>query len=70
MAGLTAKQIDVLTSALERGYFESPARTSAEEMARLAGLSRSTFMEHLRKAEGKLLANVLPILRMACCDKN
>jgi predicted DNA binding protein len=69
MAGLTDKQIGVLTSALEQGYFESPARISADEMARLAGLSRSTFMEHLRKAEGKLLSNVLPLLRIAYCDK-
>lgn len=68
ITGLTDKQIEVLTSALERVYFESPAPISADEMARLAGLSRSTFMEHLRKAEGKLLSNVLPLLRMTCCD--
>ncbi|MBI0584259.1 MAG: helix-turn-helix domain-containing protein [Methanomassiliicoccus sp.] len=68
--GLTAKQSEVLVLALERGYFENPARISADEMARLAGLSRSTFMEHLRKAENKLLVNVLPLLRMTCCDRD
>jgi len=67
--GMTAKQVEVLTLAIERGYFESPARLSAEEMARMAGLSRSTFMEHLRKAEGKLLLNLLPLLRMSRTER-
>lgn len=69
MDGLTAKQIETLMLAVERGYFDSPARISAEELARLTGLSRSTVMEHLRKAEGKLLANVLPLLRISSCDR-
>jgi predicted DNA binding protein len=69
MDGLTAKQTETMMLAIERGYFDSPARISAEELARLTGLSRSTVMEHLRKAEGKLLVNVLPLLRIACCDK-
>jgi predicted DNA binding protein len=67
--GLTAKQSDVLILAIKHGYFDSPAKVSADEMARLAGLSRSTFMEHLRKAEGKLLINVLPLLKMASSEK-
>lgn len=62
--GLTRRQMEVLLMAIERGYFELPSRISAEEMARWSGLSRSTFMEHLRKAEGKLLLNVFPLLRM------
>lgn len=69
MDGLTIRQIEALMLAIERGYFDSPARVSADEMARLTGLSRSTLMEHLRKAEGKLLLNVLPLLRIACCDR-
>jgi predicted DNA binding protein len=69
MDGLTIKQTEALLLAIERGYFESPARISAEEMARLTGLSRSTLMEHLRKAEGKLLLNLLPMLKIACCDR-
>ena len=67
--GLTVKQREVLIMAIERGYFESPARTSAEEMARSSDLSRSTFMEHLRKAEGKLLLNIFPLLRMSQGDR-
>ncbi len=66
--GLTAKQAEVLALAIKNGYFDSPAKIGADEMARLAGLSRSTFMEHLRKAEGKLLMNVLPLLKMSSTD--
>jgi predicted DNA binding protein len=68
-SGLTVKQLDVLLLALERGYFESPARVTAEDMARIAGLSRSTFMEHLRKAESKVLSNLVPLLRMSSYDR-
>lgn len=66
---LTPKQSEVLALAIRRGYFDSPARISADEMARVAGLSRSTFMEHLRKAEGKLLINVLPLLRISSSEE-
>lgn len=67
--GLTAKQAEVLTLAIKNGYFDLPAKVSADDMARIAGLSRSTFMEHLRKAEGKLLLNVLPLLKMYSSEK-
>lgn len=67
--GLTAKQSEILALAIEHGYFDSPARVSADVMAKLTGLSRSTVMEHLRKAEGKVLLNILPLLRMAACDR-
>lgn len=69
MDGLTIKQVEALIMAIERGYYDSPARISAEEMAKMTGLSRSTLMEHLRKAEGKLLLNILPVLRISCCDR-
>ena len=63
--GLTQRQADALINALERGYYDSPARVSADELAKALGLSRSTLSEHLRKAEARLLLNVLPMVRMA-----
>lgn len=68
VAGLTKKQIEALTRAYQLGYFETPARIDADSMARKAGLSRSTFAEHLRKAESKVLSNIYPLLEMVSRD--
>ena len=63
--GLTRRQADALINALERGYYDSPARVSAYELAKALRLSRSTLSEHLRKAESRLLLNILPLVRLA-----
>lgn len=68
IAGLTGKQIDALAKAYQMGYFETPARIDADAMAKRVGLSRSTFAEHLRKAESKVLSNIFPILEMVSRD--
>ncbi|MGD0057088.1 MAG: helix-turn-helix domain-containing protein [Methanomassiliicoccales archaeon] len=68
VAGLTRKQIDALAKAYQFGYFETPARIDADAMARRVGLSRSTFAEHLRKAESKVMYNIFPILEMVSRD--
>ena len=67
LAGLTEKQIEVLALASANGYFDRPAKVGLDELAKRAGLSRSTYAEHLRKAEGKLLDNVCPLVQMAAC---
>ncbi len=59
---LTKKQLNVLTTAVEAGYYHSPRRTSTERLAKGFGLSRSTLQEHLRKAESKVLASVMNLL--------
>jgi predicted DNA binding protein len=64
LAGLTKKQIQTLVEAYQLGYFDLPARIDANEMAKRVGLSRSTFSEHLRKAEGKVIGNVFPVLKL------
>lgn len=66
LAGLTDKQVEMLCEAFSSGYFDQPAKVSAEELAKRAGVSRSTFTEHLRKAEGKVMTNLFPILKLAC----
>lgn len=68
LAGLTNKQIRALVEAYQLGYFETPARTDADSMARRFGTSRSTFAEHLRKAEWKVIANMYPVLKMVARD--
>lgn len=52
---LTDKQKTALEIAIKNGYYEVPRKTSVKKLAKLAGLSFSTFQVHLRKAEQKLM---------------
>lgn len=54
-ADLTARQLDVLVDAVERGYYDAPRTVEAKELAAELDLSVSTFQEHLRKAEKRVL---------------
>ena len=53
--GLTRKQVQALVFALENGYYQVPKKVTTEEMASKLRLPRTTYEEHLRKAEGKVL---------------
>lgn len=59
LRGLTEKQRRALRAAYHEGYFERPRARSADDVSATLGVSRSTFLQHLRAAERKLLANVL-----------
>lgn len=52
---LTEKQKEAINLGIKNGYYNYPRKTSIEKLARLSGLSFSTFHAHLRKAEQKLL---------------
>lgn len=54
-ADLTEKQAAVLKAAMEMGYFDSPRVASIKDVAARVGVSPSTAVEHLRKAEKKVL---------------
>lgn len=56
---LTDRQHEVVTHALQAGYFEWPRAATSEELAADLGISRTTFLEHLRKGEAKLLEDAL-----------
>lgn len=64
-AGLTDRQVGVLASAVAAGYFRESAETGLDELAKRAGLSRSTYAEHLRKAQNKMFENLCPLIQMA-----
>lgn len=55
---LTARQLEVLTTAYERGYFDCPRRANATEIASDLEITPSTFREHLAAAESKILKDV------------
>jgi predicted DNA binding protein len=67
MEGLTDKQVYVMVTAYEAGLFDVPTRVKMDKVAGNIGLSRSTFGEHLRKAEGELMRNLYPFLKLRCC---
>ena len=62
--GLTERQIHVVVTAIEGGLFELPAKQTMDRVAAREGLSRSTFGEHLRKAETQILRNSYAFLKL------
>ncbi len=63
-SGLTGKQVNSLLAALEFGYYQIPKKTTAEGIASKQKVPRTTFEEHLRKAESKILLAMAPYVRM------
>ncbi|NKE36806.1 GAF domain-containing protein [Natronococcus sp. JC468] len=51
---LTDRQRDVLRTAYLSGYFESPRRSTGQEVTASLGISQPTFAQHLRAAQRKL----------------
>jgi hypothetical protein len=51
-------------AALEYGYYQVPKKATAEEIATEHKVPRTTFEEHLRKAESKILRAMAPCVRM------
>ena len=59
LSKLTEKQREVLIAAYKLGYYDLPRRTNSEKLAKKLNIGNSTFGEHLRKAERRLLINTL-----------
>ncbi|TYL38428.1 PAS sensor protein [Natronococcus pandeyae] len=51
---LTPRQKEVLHTAYQSGFFESPRVRTGSELSDALGISQSTFTHHLREAERKL----------------
>ncbi|MFB6254410.1 MAG: helix-turn-helix domain-containing protein [Halobacteriaceae archaeon] len=52
---LSERQRQVFELAQQEGYYSWPREVSVTELAEKADISKATFLEHLRKAEAKLL---------------
>ena len=63
-SALTEKQVKSLLAALDYGYYQIPKKMTAEEIAGKHGVPRTTYEEHLRKAESKILQTIAPYVRM------
>lgn len=55
---LTEKQREVLAIAFESGYYDIPRKATSKELAGRADLDSSTFIEHRRKAEQRLMRSI------------
>lgn len=56
--GLSPRQREAFQLARARGYYEYPRGITGQELADEFGVSRTTFIEHLRKAERELLTGI------------
>ena len=52
---LSEKQKSAIELAYKKGYYSYPKKTDLNKLSKLAGLGKSTFQEHLKKAEAKLI---------------
>lgn len=55
----STRQAEVLKLAYENGYFDWPRSMDSETLADQLGVNRTTFLEHLRKAEEKAIEETL-----------
>ncbi len=55
---LTDRQLESIRAAYRRGYFEQPKGASAEDIAEDLDITRTTFTQHLRTAQRKLLGTL------------
>ena len=58
----TEKQLQVLTKAYNKGYYELPRKVFLESLADEMNIHRRTYEEHLRKAEKKIMSLLIPSL--------
>ncbi|MBX0296776.1 helix-turn-helix domain-containing protein [Haloarcula nitratireducens] len=55
---LSPRQQEAFQLARARGYYEYPRETTSRDLAAELDVSKTTFLEHLRKAEAKLLTDI------------
>ncbi len=56
---LTDKQRDALVTAHRYGYYEYPRRINSTRLAKKVDISKPTLVQHLRKAEGRIMDEIL-----------
>ncbi len=59
-AELTSKQTDALRAAIDHGYYQVPRKIRFEDIAKARKTPRTTFEEHVRKAESKIMQSLKP----------
>lgn len=57
---LTSMQLNALATSISLGYYRRPRRTSTGRIAATLKVPRTTFQEHRKKAESKLMSALAP----------
>lgn len=52
---LTDRQLEIVTAAVNHGYYSKPRKINLRELADVLGMARSTLGEHLHRAESTMM---------------
>lgn len=63
-SGLTEKQMEAVLTAHRHGYYNLPRAADVKAIAAKEKAPRTTFQEHLTKAENKLMAALVPNIKL------
>ena len=63
-ANLTEKQMEALLTAYGCGYYSLPRKADVQTIASKKRMSRTTFQEHLKKGENKLVESLIPYIQL------
>lgn len=63
-SGLTEKQMEAILSAHSHGYYNLPRDADVKTIAAQIQVPRTTFQEHLMKAENKLVSALIPHIQL------
>ena len=61
---LTEKQIDAMLTAYRHGYYSLPRDADVQTIAAKEKVPRTTFQEHLKKGENKIVASLIPYIQL------
>jgi predicted DNA binding protein len=56
---LTDKQREILIAAQKYGYYDYPKKIHSDQLSKKFNITKTTLVQHLRKAEGRIMENIV-----------